>query len=69
MSKPIDFKTVKIYEHLKEKPSLDNKVFKTLNPDMVYDILSNNSPHDIGMSGVFISCSFLVLLMLLNHFP
>ncbi|MEC7137170.1 MAG: hypothetical protein VXW51_05415 [Pseudomonadota bacterium] len=43
MSKPIDFKTVKIYEHLKEKPSLDNRVFKTLNPDMVYDILSNNS--------------------------
>ena len=43
MSKPIDLKTVKIYEHLKNKPSLDNKVFKTLNPDMVYDILSRHS--------------------------
>ena len=30
MSKPIDLKTVKIYEHLKNKPSLDNKTFKTL---------------------------------------
>ncbi len=43
MSKPIDIKTVKIYEHLKNKPSYDNKVFKTLNPEVVYDVLSRHS--------------------------
>ena len=43
MSKPIDLKTVKIYEHLKKKPSYENKEFKTLNSEIVYDILSKNS--------------------------
>ena len=43
MSKPIDFKTVKIYEHLKKEPSLDNKTFKVLNPEVVYDVLSKHS--------------------------
>ena len=43
MSKPIDLKTVKIYEHLKQKPSLENKNFNTLNSDLVYEVLSNNS--------------------------
>ena len=37
MSKPIDLKTVKIYEHLKTKPSLENKVFKTLNSEEIYE--------------------------------
>ena len=26
MSKPVDIKTVQIYEHLKKKPSLENKI-------------------------------------------
>ncbi len=43
MTKPIDLKTVKIYEHLKNKPSLDNKSFKSLNPEEVYEILSQHS--------------------------
>ena len=36
MSKPIDFKTAKIYEHLKKKPSSENKAYKTLNSESVY---------------------------------
>ena len=43
MSKPINLKTVKIYENLKSRPSLDNKNFKTLNPELTYDILSKHS--------------------------
>ena len=43
MSKPIDIRTAKIYEHLKKKPSIDNKSFKTLNPEQVYDVLSKHS--------------------------
>ena len=49
MSKPIDLKTVKIYEHLKTKPSLENKIFKTLNSEEVYDVLSKNSNETVTM--------------------
>ncbi len=43
MSKPIDIKTAKIYEHLKSKPSYENKSFKTFNSEVVYDVLAKNS--------------------------
>ena len=49
MSKPIDIKTAKIYEHLKKKPSLDNKSFKTLNPEQVYDVLSKHSNETVSI--------------------
>ena len=49
MSKPIDLKTVKIYEHLKKKPSYENKEFKTLNSEIVYDILSKNSNDTVNI--------------------
>ena len=35
MSKPIDLKTVKIFEPLKKKPSFENKIFNTINSDEV----------------------------------
>ena len=43
MSKTINLKTVKIYEHLKKNPSYDNKSFKTLNSEVIYDVLSKHS--------------------------
>ncbi len=44
MSKPIDLKTVKIFEPLKKKPEvLGHREYSNLNPEMVYDILSNHS--------------------------
>ena len=43
MSKPIDSKTVSIYDHLKKKPSLDNKDIKNLNAEEVYEVLNKNS--------------------------
>ena len=43
MSKPIDLKTVNIFEPLKKKPSFENKIFNTLNSDEVYEVLSKNS--------------------------
>ena len=43
MSKPIDLKTVKIFEPLKKKPSFENKIFNTINAEEVYDVLSRNS--------------------------
>ena len=49
MSKPIDFKTVKIYEHLKKKPSLENKSFKTLNSEIIYDYLSQHSNDTVSL--------------------
>ena len=49
MSKPIDLKTVKIYEHLKNKPSYENKNFKTLNSETVYEILSNHSNETVTL--------------------
>ena len=43
MSKPVDLKTVKIFEPLKKKPSFENKIFNTINADEVYDVLSKHS--------------------------
>ena len=43
MSKPIDLKTVRIFEPLKKKPSFENKIFNTINAEEVYDVLSRNS--------------------------
>ena len=49
MSKPIDLKTVKIFEPLKKKPSFENKIFNTLNSDEIYDILSNHSNETVNL--------------------
>ena len=49
MSKPIDLKTVKIFEPLKKKPSFENKIFNTLNSDLVYEVLSNNSNETVTL--------------------
>ena len=49
MAKPIDIKTVKIYEHLKKKPSFENKSFKTLNSESVYDVLSKHSNETVSL--------------------
>ena len=43
MSKPIDSKTVSIYDHLKKKPSLDTKDIQNLNSAEVYEVLNKNS--------------------------
>ena len=49
MSKPIDFKTAKIYEELKRKPNQNNNEFKSFNPEIVYDILSQNSNDTVNI--------------------
>ena len=49
MSKPIDLKTVKIFEPLKKKPSFENKIFNTLNSDEVYDVLSKHSNETVTL--------------------
>ena len=49
MSKPVDLKTVKIFEPLKKKPSFENKIFNTLNSDQVYEVLSNNSNETVTL--------------------
>ncbi len=49
MSKPIDLKTVKIFEPLKKKPSFENQTFNTLNSDEIYDILSNHSNETVNL--------------------
>ncbi len=49
MSKPIDLKTVNIFEPLKKKPSFENKIFNTLNSDLVYEVLSNNSNETVTL--------------------
>ena len=49
MSKPIDLKTVKIFEPLKKKPSFENKIFNTLNSDEVYDVLSSHSNETVTL--------------------
>ena len=43
MSKPIDSKTVSIYDHLKKKPSNERKEILNLNSGEVYDTLNKNS--------------------------
>ncbi len=49
MSKPIDLKTVKIFEPLKKKPSFENKIFNTINTEEVYDVLSRNSNETVTL--------------------
>ena len=49
MSKPIDIKTAQIYEPLKKKPSLENKIFNTINAEEVYDVLSRNSNETVSL--------------------
>ena len=49
MSKPIDLKTVKIFEPLKKKPSFENKIFNTINADEVYDVLSSHSNETVAL--------------------
>ena len=49
MSKPIDLKTVKIFEPLKKKPSFENKIFNTINAEEVYDVLSRNSNETVSL--------------------
>ena len=49
MSKPIDLKTVKIFEPLKKKPSFENKIFNTINAEEVYDVLSRNSNETVTL--------------------
>ena len=43
MSKPIDLKTVRIYEHLKRKPSLENETFKSKQTSLLYDFYSTKN--------------------------
>jgi len=43
MPYPINLKTIKIYEQLKDKPSFENKSFKIFNSEIIYDVLSKNS--------------------------
>ena len=43
MSKPIDSKTVSIYDHLKKKPSNERKEILNFNSGEVYDALNKNS--------------------------
>ena len=49
MSKTVDIKIAKIYEHLKEKPTYENKELKSLNAEMVYEILSKNSNDTVNI--------------------
>ena len=49
MSKPIDLKTVNIFEPLKKKPSFENKIFNTINADEVYDVLSSHSNETVTL--------------------
>ena len=49
MSKPVDLKTVKIFEPLKKKPSFENKIFNALNTDEIYDVLSRNSNETVTL--------------------
>ncbi len=49
MSKPIDLKTVRIFEPLKKKPSLENKIFYTINAEEVYDVLSSHSNETVTL--------------------
>ena len=49
MSKPIDLKTVNIFEPLKKKPSFENKIFNTINVDEVYNVLSSHSNETVTL--------------------
>ena len=50
MSKPIDLKTVKIFEPLSKKPEpLGFKEYSSLKPELVYEVLSNNSNETVTL--------------------
>ena len=49
MSKPVDLKTVNIFEPLKKKPSFENKIFNTINTDEVFDVLSSHSNETVTL--------------------
>ena len=46
MSKPIDSKTVSIYDHLKKKPSFDNKEIINFNAEEIYEVLNKFYAND-----------------------
>ena len=48
MSKPIDSKTVTIFNHLKRKPNLETKEIISLNSSEVYDVLNRNSNETVN---------------------
>ena len=49
MSKPIDNKTVSIFEHLRKKQSIKNSIdSENFNPDEVYEILNKNSNETVN---------------------
>ena len=48
MSKPIDSKTVTIFNHLKRKPNLETKEITSLNSSEVYDVLNKNSNETVN---------------------
>ena len=48
MSKPIDSKTVTIFNHLKRKPNLETKEIISLNSSEVYDVLNSNSNETVN---------------------
>ena len=50
MSKPIDLKTVKIFDTLQKKPeTLPRKEFSSLNPEQIYDVLALNSNETVSL--------------------
>ena len=48
MSKPIDSKTVSIFQHLKSKPNSDIKEIINFNSTEVYDVLNKNSNETVS---------------------
>ena len=48
MSKPIDSKTVSIFNHLKRKPNLETKEIISLSSSEVYDVLNRNSNETVN---------------------
>mgnify|MGYP001412199993 CR=1 FL=1 len=48
MSKPIDSKTVTIFNHLKRKPNLETKEIISLSSSEVYDVLNRNSNETVN---------------------
>ena len=51
MSKPMDLKTVKIFEPLKKKPPFETKIFIPLNFDQFSKVLSKN-PNETVLCGL-----------------
>ena len=49
MSKPINLKTVKVYENLSRNPTFEKESFKSFNSEQVYEILSKNSNETVAI--------------------